>query len=165
MALTAFSLINALTLDIHFPIRPAKLNKSRKRARNMEPVKGIEPSFSAWEADDVPTKRSRRSGICQSVNLTWLFLASQKCPLWVISGRSAAYHANDRFRAYSGRSTSPVRIAISECPLYSIAVIQVARIKRFSTSAFGQKQTSERHLDRREFWQFECCVFAVATCK
>jgi len=28
-------------------------------------------------------------------------------PLWVISGRSALYHPNVRFRGHSGRSTSP----------------------------------------------------------
>ena len=50
-----------------------------------------------------------------------------QCLLWVISGHSAAYHANGCFRVYSGRSTSPIRIAISECPLYSIAVIQLTK--------------------------------------
>jgi len=30
-----------------------------------------------------------------------------------------------------------------ECPLFPIAVIQVARIKRFSTAAFGQKRTQQ----------------------
>ncbi len=86
MALTAFSLINAIALDIHLPIRPAKLNKSRKRARNMERVKGIELSFSAWEADDLPIDSKHAGTHLQSV----LVLAS-RCRHWLDGVESQAF--------------------------------------------------------------------------
>ena len=53
------------------------------------------------------------------------------CPLRVISGRSASYQSNGRFRAYSGRSVAFFGSAISERLLFSKAVIQTALISRF----------------------------------
>ena len=81
-------------------------------------------------------------------------------PLWVISGHSRAYHANGCYRAYSGRSISPFRIAISECPLYSIAVIQTAIFLSCSLSAFGQKQPFI--IENRSVEEAKICQAAIS---
>jgi len=59
----------------------------------------------------------------------------------VIRSLSQAYHPKICFWALSGRSTVVFREPKSECLPSSKAVIQVARIEKFSTAAFGQTRS------------------------
>ncbi len=59
-------------------------------------------------------------------------------PLWVISGRSQAYHANVRFRADSDRSLGRFRGLNPECPVSPKAAVQIIDFWVKSGAAFGQ---------------------------